>query len=170
LCNTPEALSGLTEKQALYLYAMLDFIEQHQVPTILRCCAAIGIERTTAWRWHQDEKFLTAKAKVLGGMVTARHAEVDYSIQQSAMRGNPKAQEMYLRMTGRWNDADPLGGMVQQGTATGVSAPGGIAMGPVSSVTFVGLPAPPTPQQVAARNPPSGSNVVIEAQLAPAGK
>jgi hypothetical protein len=47
LCNTPEALSGLTEKQALYLYAMLDFIEQHQVPTILRCCAAIGIERTS---------------------------------------------------------------------------------------------------------------------------
>lgn len=155
-----DIVSLLTENQWAYLCAMLDLVERRQMPSVTACCTAIGIDRTTAWRWHQQENFLKAKAKVMEGMIAARVPVVDFAIQQGALQGNAKSVEAYLRMTGRWNDGGPLElGMPSAGAPTSTTTNNGVQIG---HVTFVGLPAPPTPQQAAALNPPMNANYVLQ--------
>ena len=154
ICNIrPEDLSVW---QWRYLLVVQEFLEARRLPTLIECCKAARIHRTTVWRWFQDRRFLNAYYRVFCAHVDVRNAMVDFAIQTAAIAGNPRAWEANLRSRGLWNGSrfDQEGEM-----PPGRSSPSQVQVG----VQFVGLPASPTPQQAEAMRPPPGSAMVVTA-------
>jgi hypothetical protein len=151
----------LTAAQWAYVAALQELLDTGRVPTVTACCAAAKIHRTTVWRWFQRAEFLQALDRVLAARLDPRDRLVDYAVQRQAMEGRTLAIEANLRRRGLWDGPAvdlPPG---TTGTAAGASA--------VASVTFVGLPAPPTPAQANAVNPPPGANYVYRPPQLPGG-
>ena len=159
-CNICNIQPGdLSVWQWRYLLVVQEFLEARRQPTLIECCKAARIHRTTVWRWFQDQTFLVAYERVFRAHVDVRNAMVDFAIQSAAIAGNPRAWEANLRSRGQWNwSRFDHEGEMRPGSE---GAPQQVQVN--NRVTFVGLPMPPTPQQAEAMRAPVGSAMVLNA-------
>ena len=138
----------LTRKQERYLEELLAQATTGQVLSDKATAERLRIARQTVSGWYQNPRFRAEAGRILRSAVRVRDPLVDIALQRMAMRGNMKAAELNLRRRGLMNGPLPAVEPPNQGQSSGYS------------VTFVGLPKPPTREEAERRRPPVGSNEV----------
>lgn len=148
----------LTRKQELYLDEFVAQVDRSQLLADTETAKKLRISRQTVSGWYRDASFRSRVSKILREENNDIWDHlVDRAVARRAIMGRPKDVEANLRRRGLWNDG-PFQDVLP-GDAAGAAA--------VANVTFIGLPEPPSPQEVRARNPPQGANWVIPAPALP---
>lgn len=102
--------------------------------------------------WRRDRKWLKAYALAVRAVHDPEIELAHLACIKRAQMGSPIHYQMMLRALGRWDQVPAEPG--DDGRA-GVSA--------VASVTFVGLPTPPSAAERARTVPPAGSAMILRA-------
>lgn len=155
-------------KQWRYLEDLELQVDSGQILTQQMTAKRVGCSAAIVSMWNQDPRFVRVAARII-----RLHNDplLELGVRQVLRRliqtGSPKHLEAVARMRGMW-DLMPEGPVGSTGTAGQACAAAGAVA--VAQVNFYGLPAPPTPAEVTARNPPIGSNLIVPAPpLPPAG-
>lgn len=146
---------SLTRKQERYLEELLAQASSGQLLSDKATAERLHISRQTVSGWYQDPRFRAEAGRILRSAVRVRDHLVDIAVQRMAMQGNMKAAELNLRRRGLMDGPLPSVDQPNQGQSSGYS------------VTFVGLPKPPTREEAEQRRPPVGSNVIMPPTLPP---
>lgn len=149
-----------TLKQWLYVQERIEQVQAGQWLTQAATAARVHVGAPTVSIWNRSEAFRVWFAAQVREAREPLVEAAKAAICVRTIQGNSKFGALFLQMLG-YDGGGPLDPLFPNAP----HAPAGAVA--QASVTFIGLPMPPTPAQAAAVNPPPGSAEVYRPTLPP---